>query len=78
MLAEIITVFLEDQGQDFLEWDIKDGVVVACRPYQGWLWEGTKVQNTEIHPGDYLEIQNKNGDQLTLNYPVERIEIKEV
>ena len=31
MLAEIITVFLEDQGQDFLEWDIKDGVVVACR-----------------------------------------------
>jgi len=28
----MITVYLEDHGQDFLEWDIEKGTVVACRP----------------------------------------------
>lgn len=69
----MITVFLEDRGQDFLEWDIEDGTVVDCRPFQGWLWVGTKVHNTTIRPGDILEITPKNGERTTLNYPVERI-----
>ena len=30
----MIRVTFEDQGQDFLEWDIEDGVVVDCRPFQ--------------------------------------------
>ncbi|GAI90398.1 unnamed protein product [marine sediment metagenome] len=71
----MITVYLEDHGQDFLEWDIEDGTVVACRPYQGWLWNGTKVHNTNIQPGDILEI-TVAGERTTLNYSVERVEEK--
>jgi len=70
------TIYLEDHGQDFLEWDIEDGVVVGCRPFQGWLWKGTKVLNTEILPGDMLDIVSSTGELLTLNYPVERVEEK--
>ena len=44
----MITVYLVDGGQDFLEWDIEDGEVTGCRPFQGWLWIGTKVHNTDI------------------------------
>jgi len=69
----MITVHLEDHGQDFLEWDIKDGVVIDCRPFQGWLWNGTKVLNTEIRPGDILDIIPPSGGQTTLNYPVEKV-----
>ncbi len=68
----MITVYLEDHGQDFLEWDIEDGVVIECRPFQGCLWNGTKVHNTDIQPGDILEITVRGG-RTTLNYPVERV-----
>ncbi len=69
----MITVYLEDHGQDFLEWDIEDGIVVDCRPFQGWLWNGTKVHNTNIQPGDILEITLSTGFPATVNYPVERV-----
>lgn len=72
----MITVYLEDHGQDFLEWDIEDGTVVDCRPFQGWLWNGTKVHNTDIQPGDILQITTTDGVERTLKYPVERVEEK--
>ncbi len=66
------TIYLEDHGQDFLEWDIEDGTIVDCRPFQGWLWNGTKVHNTNIQPGDILEI-TVAGERVKLNHPVERV-----
>lgn len=67
------TIIFEDHGQDFLEWDIKDGIVVECRPFQGWLWNGTKVHNTNIRPGDILKITGRDGMRRTLNYRVEKV-----
>ena len=42
----MIKIELEDKGQDFLEWDISeyDGKIIACRPFQGWLWNGKKLK----------------------------------
>ena len=71
----MIRVTLEDHGQDFLRWDIEDGVVVDCQPFQDWVWNGTKILNEEFGPGDQLIIQSpKTGTVSTLNYPVEKIE----
>ncbi len=68
------TIFLEDHGQDFLEWDIEDGTVVGCRPFQSWLWNGTKVHNATIQPGDTLKITPARGaGRRTLIYLVERV-----
>jgi hypothetical protein len=69
----MLTVYFEDHGQDFLEWDIEDGKVVGCRPFQGWLWEGRRVYNTSIQPGDFLNISCKDGRRLTINYAVEKV-----
>lgn len=54
----MITVVFEDDGQDFLEWDIDEekGKVVACRPFQSDTWVGTYIHNKNIKPGDYLAI----------------------
>jgi len=85
----LITVVFEDHGQDFLEWDLEwdNGVrhpfqsveaayvVVACRPFQDWVWKGTRVHNTDIKPGDILEITLRSG-KTTLKYPVERVKGK--
>ena len=32
-----------DNGQDFLEWIIKDGKVISCKPYQERIWLGVIV-----------------------------------
>lgn len=70
----MLTVYLEDRGQDFLEWDIEDGVVVGCRPLQSWVWNGTQVHNSTIRKGDILDITAAgSGRRSTLNYPVERV-----
>lgn len=73
---KMITIFFEDHGQDFLEWDIEDGVVVDCRPFQGWLWNGTRVHSTDISPGLLLDITTRSGRRTRLRYPVERVEEK--
>lgn len=73
----MIKVYLEDRGQDFLEWDIEDGIVVGCRPFQAWMWEGTRVHNEDINPGDILSITPPGKELTTLNYPVLRVELVE-
>ena len=72
----MIIVHFEDHGQDFLRCSIEDGVVVDCQPFQAWLWNGTKVLNADIKPGDILEIIRTGSTVATLNYPVERVEEK--
>jgi hypothetical protein len=67
------TIVFVDEGQDFLEWDINDkGIITACRPFQGWVWVGTKVKNKEIKPGDKLDIITKNRE-FQLRHPVDKV-----
>jgi len=71
----MITVFFVDEGQDFLQWDIdNEGKVVDCRPFQGWVWIGTKVHNKDIKPGDHLDITTPRGTRTTLNHAVEKVQ----
>jgi len=83
----MITVQLEDHGQDCLTLDLEydDGVrhpyapveasyiVVGCRPFQSWFWKGTRIHNTDIQIGDVLDITTETSGRLALNYPVERV-----
>jgi hypothetical protein len=71
----MITVSFVDEGQDFLEWDINDeGKVVGCRPFQGWVWNGTTVHNKDIKPGDLLDITTPSGLRRKLIHPVEKVQ----
>ena len=67
------TVTFKDQGQDFLEWDIENGVVVGCRPFQSRVWVYTRIHNTDIQPGDHLRITTPRGKARVLNYSVESV-----
>lgn len=70
------TIRLEDRGQDFTYWTIdRDGVVVDCGPFQGWLWNGTRILNRNIRRGDILTILPKGAaEPTTLLYPVVSID----
>lgn len=71
------TIVFKDCGQDFLEWDLnQDGIVIDCRPFQSWLWKGSKVEYPDpLKVGDRPEVQTVEGRYLTLKYPI--IEIRE-
>lgn len=63
----------EDKGQDFLRWTVKDGVVVNCEPFQGWLWNGTKVIDM-VEVGSKPIIVTPHGQPSELKYKIIRIE----
>ena len=64
------TIAFEDHSQDFLEWDVKDGVVVACRPFQEWAWKGTKVDMTKAQESQLWPIITLSGATKVIQYLV--------
>jgi hypothetical protein len=70
------TITFEDQGQDFLAWDVKDRKVVACRPFQADLWVGSEVLSfPEV--GKTVEIQmpkDRGGRRVWVKYPLVKVE----
>lgn len=71
-------ITLADRGQDFLEWYVRDGIVIDCRPHQGSTWVGTKLvldEGNPLAPGStiYMHLP-ATGKTTNLNYPVESIE----
>ena len=49
-----------DDGQDFIDWYIKDRVVIDCQPFQGRIWVGKVVTNSDfetIGKGDSLILE---------------------
>lgn len=64
-----VTVVIEDNGQDFLEFDIQEGRIVETRPLQGWVWNGKRVIDEHISVGDFISIWTSEGSRNLL-YPV--------
>jgi len=71
-VADGVTIVLEDHGQDFLEFDIRDGCIVQTRPSRGDLWNGLQVLNCALAQGDVIWLRMPWGE-TTLNYPVAAI-----
>jgi len=73
-LIDGVTVVLEDHGQDFLEFDIRDGRIVQTRPFQGDIWNGSRVLNRTLGTGDALILQaDDEACVWSLRYPVAAI-----
>lgn len=81
MSDRMMTIYFEDKGQDFLEWDLdKDGQVIGCRPGQSWVWIGAKVLHcAEIRKGlrplILLKGEQPAGFPRMLLHKVERYEL---
>jgi hypothetical protein len=73
----IFTVFFEDNGQDFLEWDINDdGVVVESRPFQNDIWRNTVMKT--LKEGELpLIITTHSPGVAQLKHRVVKIALKE-
>ena len=72
----MITVRFQDNGQDFLEWDIdpKSRKIVGCRPFQGSVWGGALVLTplNDLRSGALITIQI-GLDLFTVRYPLRNV-----
>jgi len=67
------TVILSDQGQDYIEFDILDNLIVTVRPSRLPGWKDTKVRNAAFLIGGRLVIELHNGYAFALPYPITHI-----
>lgn len=69
-------VHFEDQGQDFLWWDIdNDGVVQAAGPFQNEIWKGCVTDTPDtLEKGERLLFIDQFGKEMQLKYPITNIE----
>lgn len=76
-MATVHKITLEDRGQDFTEWYIRDGIVIDCQPHQGKVWVGTHVQYPEgqLAVGSLIHIRPQaSAKATTLNYRIKSIQ----
>ena len=78
-MDSIITLHLEDHGQDFLWFQVKDGQIVDCGPFQASTWVGMTIAKAGHAEGE--QIAWAKGDTIlftdsgrTLKYPVAKVE----
>ncbi len=75
-------IHFEDQGQDFLWWDINElDEVIDCGPFQASVWVGCQLiidNEGGLLEGDRPFFVNQDGEMLQLNYAIEQIEELEV
>lgn len=77
-MATVQKITLVDQGQDFTEWYVRDGIVIDCQPHQGRVWVGTRLEFPEgpLKAGSIVHMRPPITDKLTfLKYPVEAVEV---
>ncbi len=75
-------IHFEDQGQDFLWWDINElDEVIDCGPFQASVWVGCQLiidNEGGLLEGDRPFFVNQDGEMMQLNYAIEQIEELEV
>lgn len=55
-MSKVTKITLEDRGQDFTEWYVRDGIVIDCQPFQGDIWVGSKVKLD----GDRISVKTRS------------------
>mgnify|MGYP006323705931 CR=1 FL=1 len=75
IMAQVQMLTLVDRGQDFSEWYVREGVVIDVQPFGAQVFLGSKVLTPITAVGQSINYVSRQGNEGTLNYPVEAIEI---
>lgn len=76
----VITITFEDRQQDFLQWDICNGVVIDCRPFQASLWVNCRL----VEPMEALCVGHhplimpaaEDVGPIRIKYPLEAVTVQ--
>jgi predicted RNA-binding protein with RPS1 domain len=74
--ATVTKITLEDCGQDFLEWYVRNGIVIDCQPFQGFVWVGASIHNTlKVGQKPMVSVLCNPDEKSKLNYKIEKLEV---
>lgn len=76
-MSQVQKITFEDRGQDFLQWFIREGIVIDCQPSQGRVWIGRRLNYAAgpLQVGDLVRLQIGVDGVLIVDYPIEAIEV---
>jgi hypothetical protein len=77
-MATVERITLEDQGQDFTEWYVRDGIVIDCQPSQGTYWVGCKLIFPEgkLKAGSTVYLYGPgSGKPMDLKYKAKAVDV---
>ena len=67
---------LEDKGQNFLEFIVKDDIIIRAEPFQTEVWKGGSIPTNDVKVGELLPIHKPPHINFGyLKYNVESIEV---
>ena len=75
----VTTIIFEDDGQDFLEWDIgSEGKIIDSRPFQAGIWGDRTVKNKEMEiplkPGGFVYVTTLSGQKTAqVNHRIKEV-----
>lgn len=74
---KVTHIFFENNGQNFLQWQLKDGVVVKSLPVDTDEWNGFQVDNDDIRVGCFLPVTDNKGDVVKIMHRIEKVHFEE-
>ncbi len=72
-MYSLVKIFFENNGQDYLQWTVKDDVVVESLPDTGGRWLGVKVDENYIYIGNKITVTDRNNDVVLVPHSIEDI-----
>lgn len=76
-MAHVQKITFVDNGQDFTEFFVREGIVIDCQPFQGAVWVGTKLVEPAT-TGQLIRIVPRESGQATfLQHKVEAVKTLE-
>lgn len=73
MMNRIVHIHFEDDGQSYLKWTIKNGVVISSLPDASQQWIGLRVDEDDIRLNCFLPVLDHDNDKVMIMYKIESI-----
>ena len=72
------TITLSDGGQNYIEFDVIDNMIIEVRPALLAGWQGCPIMNMIFTVGGNLKVRLWNNYELPLKYKISKIEHEEI
>ena len=72
------TITLSDGGQNYIEFDVVNNVIIEVRPALLAGWQGCPIMNMIFTVGGNLKVRLWNNYELPLKYKISKIEHEEI
>lgn len=74
--ATVTKITFEDRDQDFLEWYVRNGIVIDCQPFQGFVWVGATIHKAlKVGQKPMVSVLCNPNEKSQLNYKIVKLEV---